>query len=255
MKEGFAIVSFDTMQIVSTNAAMEQMLGYDKGELAGRHFWEIQAGSEQERQATVQSITRIGSKEGFWEGEIRNQRKDGTELVAHTTVSLAREGESQYFSCIQVDITAQKRLQEEKEHLQVKLMETQRLESLGRLAEGVGHEFNNLLTGIMGNTGMALDMLKPNDPIVGMIEDVMRASERAAAVSRQLLAFSGKTGRFVVHPVDLSELISDLAGLAQASISKKVQFRMELDRNIPLVEADATQIRQVALNLIANGAE
>src|SRR5262249_39105332 len=109
--------------------------------------------------------------------------------------------------------------------------------------------------GIMGNAGLALDLLKPADPIVAMIEDVMRASERAAAVSRQLLAFSGKTGRFVVNPVDLSELISDLAGLAQASISTQVQFRMELDQSVPLVEADATQIRQLALNLIANGAE
>jgi PAS domain S-box-containing protein len=255
MKEGFAIVSFDTMQIISTNPAMEQMLGYEKDELAGRHFSEIQAGNEDERRAAGENIARVVSRDGFWEGEIHNRRKDGAELIAHTTVSLVREGESQYFSCVQVDITAQKRLQEEKEHLQVKLMETQRLESLGRLAEGVGHEFNNLLTGIMGNAGLALDLLPPGDPIVSMLEDVMRASERAAAVSRQLLAFSGKTGRLAVHPVDLSELIEDLAGLAQASISKKAQFRMELERNIPLVEADTTQIRQVALNLIANGAE
>src|SRR4029450_5189666 len=141
------------------------------------------------------------------------------------------------------------------ERLQGRLMATQRLESLGRLAEGVGHEFNNLLTGIMGNAGLALDLLPKSDPVAGMLEDVMRASERAAAVSRQLLAFSGKTGRFVVRPVNLSELIDDLAGLAQASISKKVQFRMELEKNIPLVDADITQIRQVALNLIANGAE
>jgi len=255
MKEGFAIVSFDTMRIISTNPAMEQMLGYEKNELAGRLFSEIQAGAEEERKATVETITRIVARDGFWEGEIRNRRKDGGELIAHTTVSLTREGESQYFSCIQVDITDQKRLREEKEHLQVKLMETQRLESLGRLAEGVGHEFNNLLTGIMGNAGLAIDLLPAGDQIGGMLEDVMRASERAAAVSRQLLAFSGKTGRFVVHPVDLSELMEDLAGLAQASISKKVQFRTELGKSIPLVEADTTQIRQVALNLIANGAE
>ncbi len=255
MKEGFAIVSFDTMRIVSTNPAMEQMLGYEKDELAGRAFLEIQAGSGEERQAAVESITSTVSREGFWEGEIRNQRKDGTELLAHATISLAHEGESQYLSCIQVDITAQKLLQEEKDRLQVKLMETQRLESLGRLAEGVGHEFNNLLTGIMGNTGMALDLLPPGDAVGRMLEDVMRASERAAAVSRQLLVFSGKTGPFVAHAVDLSELIEDLAGLAQASISKKVHFRMDLDRNVPQIEADTTQIRQMALNLIANGAE
>src|SRR5207249_560881 len=110
-------------------------------------------------------------------------------------------------------------------------------------------------TGIMGNAGLALDLLPAHDPIAGMLDDVMRASERAAAVSRQLLAFSGKTGRFVAHLVDLSEVIEDLSGLAQASISKKVQLKLELDRSIPLIEADTTQIRQVVLNLIANGAE
>src|SRR6185436_666862 len=186
MKEGFAIVSFDTMRIVSTNPAMEQMLGYEKNDLAGRHFSEIQAGGEQERREAVENITSIVSRDGFWEGETRNQRKDGAELLAHTTVSLVREGESQYFSCIQVDITVQKRLQEEKERLQGRLMATQRLESLGRLAEGVGHEFNNLLTGIMGNAGLALDLIQPGDRIGAMLEDIMRASERAAAVSRQL---------------------------------------------------------------------
>ena len=153
------------------------------------------------------------------------------------------------------DITEEKRVSEEKERLQAKLMEAQRLESLGRLAEGVGHEFNNLLTGIMGNAGLALDRLPPGDPVGGMLEDVIRASERAAAISRQLLAYSGDTGRSVAHPLNLSRLVEDLSGLAQASISKRVQLRLELEANLPLVEADPAKIRQVALNLIANGAE
>jgi PAS domain S-box-containing protein len=255
MKEGFAIVSFDTMRIISTNPAMEQMLGYEKNELAGREFSDIHAGDEIERRATVDALKKVVSRDGFWEGEIRNCRKDGAELVSHTTVSLVREGESQYFSCIQVDITDQKRLREEKERLQVKLLAVQRLESLARMAEGVGHEFNNLLTGIMGNTGLALDALPPRDPIAALLEDVMRASDRAAVVSRQLLAFSGKAGRVLLQPIDLSELVSELAGLAQASISKKVQFRMDLAKNLPMAEADTTQLRLVALNLIVNGAE
>lgn len=153
------------------------------------------------------------------------------------------------------DVTEEKRVTEEKEHLQAKLTEAQRLESLGRLAEGVGHEFNNLLTGIMGNAGLALDRLPPGDPVGGMLEDVIRASERAAAVSRQLLAYSGDTGQAVAHPLNISRLVEDLARLAQASISKRVQLRLELDASLPLAEADTAKIRQVALNLIANGAD
>jgi signal transduction histidine kinase len=152
------------------------------------------------------------------------------------------------------DVTAQKRLSDE-ERLQAKLTEAQRLESLNRLVEGVAHEFNNLLTGIMGNAGLALYALPPTDPSRPVLEDVIRASERAAAVSRQLLAYSGGTGGFAANAVDVSKLLEDLAGLAQASVSKKVQLRLDLQRDLALADADAIKVRQVALNLITNGAE
>ncbi len=254
MKEGFAIVAFDSMRIVSANPALEQMLGYGKDELTGLKFSEVQAGYAEESQAAMEAVAGIVARDGFWEGEIRNRRKDGSELIAHTTFSRAREGESQYLSCIQVDITEQKRLREEKERLQTKLMETQRLESLGRLAGGAGHEFNNLLTGIMGSMGLALDLLPPGDPAADLLVDAMRASERAAAVSRQLLYISGNTGRAVVRPVDVSNLVKDLAAMAQASISKKVELRTELAADLPAVEADVPPLRQVVLNLVSNGA-
>jgi signal transduction histidine kinase len=153
------------------------------------------------------------------------------------------------------DITEQKRLSEGKESLQARLLEAQRLESLARLAEGVCHEFNNLLTGIMGNAGLALDRLPPSDPSRAILEDVVQASGRAAAVSRQLLAYSGGGGRFAANPVDVSKLVEDIARLAQASIPKRVQLRFELEPELPLADVDAAKVRQVALNLIANGAE
>jgi PAS domain S-box-containing protein len=92
MKEGFAIVSFDKLTIVSTNPAMEQMFGYEPGELAGRPFSELQAGADAARKDAVDAIVKAVAREGFWEGETRNRRKDGGELIAHTTVSLVREG-------------------------------------------------------------------------------------------------------------------------------------------------------------------
>jgi signal transduction histidine kinase len=124
-----------------------------------------------------------------------------------------------------------------------------------RQTERVGHELNNLLTGIMGNAGLALDRLPPGDPLATLLDDVIRASERAAAVSRQLLANSGDAGRLAARPLDVSTLVEEMARLAQASISKRVQLRMELQRDLPLAEGDVTKVRQVALNLIAKGAE
>jgi signal transduction histidine kinase len=146
------------------------------------------------------------------------------------------------------DITEQRQFQE-------KLAEAQRLESLGRAVERVGHQLNNLLTGIMGNAGLALDRLPPGDPVSPMLDDVILAGERAAAISRQLLAYSGSAARFAPRPLDVSTLMEDMARAVQASISESVQVRMELRRDLPLVEADVTKIRQVALNLISNGAE
>ena len=146
------------------------------------------------------------------------------------------------------DLTEQRRLQ-------VKLTDAERLESLGRVVGRVGHELNNLLTGAMGNAGLALDKLPPGDPVTPMLEDVLRASERAAGISRQLLAYSGSAKSFTPRPIDLSALVEDMARGAQASIPERVQFRMELRRDLPLAEADVKKIRQVAQNLIANSAE
>jgi signal transduction histidine kinase len=140
----------------------------------------------------------------------------------------------------------------EQRQLQVKLTEAQRLESLGRVVEQVGHELNNLLTGVMGNAGLALDQLPPEDPVRPMLDDVIRASERAAGISRQLVAYSGSAKSLAQRPLDLSTLVEDVA---PASISDRVQLRTDLRRDLPLAEADVTKIRQVALNLIANGAE
>jgi signal transduction histidine kinase len=188
------------------------------------------------KEGAVQALVRSPSDQGVvqWEGRLIERVK--TDVPGYGQLYVFR------------DITEQR-------HLQMKLTEAQRLESLGRVVERVGHELNNLLTGIMGNAGLALDRLQPGDPLSPMLDDVIRASERAAAVSCQLLAYSGGAGRFAAHRLDVSPLVEDMARLAQASISERVQLRMELQRDLPLAEADTTKIRQVALNLIANGAE
>ena len=146
-----------------------------------------------------------------------------------------------------IDVTDRRSLEE-------KLRNSQKLESIGLLAGGIAHDFNNLLTGIMGNAALAIDMVPESSPAAPLMHNVVLASERAADLTRQLLAYAGK-GRFVIAPLDLSALVRQIANLVQATISKMVRVELDLDTNLPAVEADASQIQQVVMNLVINAAE
>ncbi|MCL4401599.1 MAG: ATP-binding protein, partial [Acidobacteria bacterium] len=145
------------------------------------------------------------------------------------------------------NVTERKRFEEQLRH-------TQKLESLGILAGGIAHDFNNLLTGILGNTSLALETLPANNPITDQRRDVVNASERAAHLTRQLLAYAGK-GRFFIEPINISALVREISGLIQTSIPKNVQLRFELRDDLPFVMADASQLHQLVMNLVINGAE
>ncbi|MFL5493859.1 MAG: response regulator [Gemmatimonadales bacterium] len=130
----------------------------------------------------------------------------------------------------------------------------QKLESIGVLAGGVAHDFNNLLTCIVGNTGLSLQMLGSSGEVPPLLQEVLQASERAADLTRQLLAYAGM-GRYIVAPVDLSELLPDVAGTIRPSVPDRVQLLFQVEELCPPVEADACQLRQLITNLVHNGAE
>jgi PAS domain S-box-containing protein len=142
----------------------------------------------------------------------------------------------------------------ERKELDIKMRETQKLESIGLLAGGVAHDFNNLLMGILGNASLAIDMLDNPAGARSAMQDVIRATERAAELTRQLLAYAGK-GRFVVGPVNLSSLVQELVPLIQAGIPRQVRMDLRLARDLPGIEADKAQLEQLAMNLIINAAE
>jgi two-component system cell cycle sensor histidine kinase/response regulator CckA len=153
---------------------------------------------------------------------------------------------------VALDITERRRA--EAERLQSRLERAHKLESLGLLAGGIAHDFNNLLGVILGNASLAAMKLEHNPPVHELLERVQTAAERAAGLTRQLLAYSGR-GRFVVEPIDLSAVVSDIAELLRVSISKDVALRFEFATDLPPVEADVAQIRQLAMNLITNASD
>src|SRR6266436_4335167 len=142
----------------------------------------------------------------------------------------------------------------ERRILEERARQNQKMESLGVLAGGVAHDFNNLLVGIMGNSSLMIDMLPASSPLVPLLSDIVLASQKAADLTRQMLAYAGK-GRFVSEPTDLSALVQDITGLVRTSISKRVQLDLKLQADLPPIDADPTQIQQLIMNLLINGAE
>jgi CheY-like chemotaxis protein len=134
------------------------------------------------------------------------------------------------------------------------MQHAQKLESLGVLAGGIAHDFNNLLVGMLGNASLALLDTPLASPARGPVEDIERAAQRAAELTRQLLAYSGK-GRFVIEPIDVSRLVEEMTSLLRAALSKKAELILELPTALPAIEADATQLRQVVMNLLTNASD
>ena len=186
------------------------------------------------------------------EGEVRNvelelRQKDGKLLTVLCSGRVEEVGGQKAMLLSTQDITDQRNLERQ-------MLHSQKLESLGVLAGGIAHDFNNLLAGVLGNADLALMDVAPTSPARESLTGISQAARRASELCRQLLAYSGK-GRFHVQPVDLAELVQEMGQLLSISISKKAVLKYHFAPDLPAIEADATQLRQVIMNLILNASE
>jgi CheY-like chemotaxis protein len=122
------------------------------------------------------------------------------------------------------------------------------------LAGGIAHDFNNLLVGVIGNASLAQKLLPAGHDVAEYLEEILKSGEKAAHLTRQMLAYAGK-GRFEVQPLNLSAVVEEMSGLVRSSISRAVLLRTNLEPDLPAVEADPGQIEQVVMNLLINAAE
>jgi two-component system cell cycle sensor histidine kinase/response regulator CckA len=143
---------------------------------------------------------------------------------------------------------------QQREAFEQQMQQMQKLESLGVLAGGVAHDFNNILMSILGNADLALECLSPVSPVRSHLEDIESSSRRAAELCRQMLAYSGR-GRFVVEPVALSEIVQEMQHMLDISISKKAVLKYNFGDELPAVEADVSQLRQIIMNMVLNASE
>ncbi|HXS98436.1 MAG TPA: chemotaxis protein CheB [Candidatus Limnocylindrales bacterium] len=156
------------------------------------------------------------------------------------------EGEDRILLAIE-DVTQLRRTEEE-------LRQSQKMEAIGFLAAGVAHDFNNLLTGMIGNASLLLDSLPESQSTTSTLQNIISGGERAAELTRQLLAYAGK-GRFYLERLDLSQVVIQTGRLIHPSIPPNVQVRLDLDKHLPLLLADPGQIQQIVMNLMINAAE
>ncbi|HNY66534.1 MAG TPA: PAS domain S-box protein [Deltaproteobacteria bacterium] len=152
------------------------------------------------------------------------------------------------------DITDRKKAENERIEMERRFQHAQKLESLGVLAGGIAHDFNNLLMAILGNLDLALTEMPPSSKPQHFITQARIAARRAADLTNQMLAYSGK-GKFDLKTFDLSELVEEMSRLLKASISKTVTMALDMDRSMPLVSADPAQMQQIIMNLIVNASE
>lgn len=183
-------------------------------------------------------------------------RGDGTQIsiLANATPLQTRAGDIWGAVAVFQDISDRKRAEEERLEMERRLLHTQKLESLGVLAGGIAHDFNNILAGIMGYADLAAARLPASEPALADLTEIRKASQRAADLTRQMLAYSGK-GKFVVEPVNLSQCVEEVRRMLELSVSKKATLKYHLLPNLPAIEADASQISQVVMNLVINASE
>ncbi len=228
------------------NPAAERLFGWKEDEVLGHPIPVIPEDQAEQFRQQLEAFRRGERLTGL---EARRRKKDGSivDVGLWSAPLHDASGAVRASLVIGVDLTERKRIEEQ-------LRETQKLESIGALAGGVAHDFNNLLTGILGNISLALEQTPSQDPIRELLRGSLHASERAAELVRQLLAYAGK-GRFVIEPIDISAVVRDVAPLLRTSVPRQVRFELQLADQLPPVRGDHAQMQQIVMNLAANAGE
>lgn len=240
----------ETGILTHCNLAAETLLGRNRAEIVGRHQTFLHPPEEADLYLELFRSHVASQANACIEGEVI--RKDGRRVVVSISPSVTTIGNQKVIQGIFRDITERKRAEEEHRHFEIQVRHTQKLESLGVLAGGIAHDFNNLLTPIVGYAGLALMRLSDESPIRPMLCVIERAARRAADLAQQMLAYSGK-GKLDIQVFRLDALVQEMIELLGTAISRKAT--LDLDLRPAAIEGDATQIRQVVLNLIINASD
>ncbi len=237
------IMDAESLQFLAVNDAAIAHYGYSGEEFLSMTAMEIRPAEDieifKEKLASIPPTPGIRSG-GPW----RHKKKDGAIIFVEVTHSRIEHKGRRAFLVLIHDVTERTRYEEA-------LRQSMKMEAVGRLAGGVAHDFNNMLTIILGYCNLTLDQLPGADPLRSNIEGIRKAAERAALLTRQMLAFSR---RQVLQPriLDLNEIITDISKMIRRLIGENIELVISPDRTLHRVKADPSQIEQILMNLIVN---
>src|SRR5579871_3905504 len=237
------IITDSSGRIVWVNRAFTKLTGYSLEDALGNNPRILKSGEHdssfyQDLWSTIQSGH-------VWRGEIKNRKKDGSLYFEEMTITpVTIEGKPTNFIGIKQDITEQKKLE-------AQFRQAQKMEAVGRLAGGVAHDFNNVLSVIIGYCQLSLENVGPDHAIVKNLAGIKSAANRAASLTKQLLTFSRQQ---VVYPrvINLNEVIERVAEMLERLLGEDVSISLRLAKPLGNIKADAGQIEQVLMNFAVN---
>jgi PAS domain S-box-containing protein len=239
------ILIHDRGSILEVNDALAAMFGRKPEDLIGTWMVDQIAAVDRDR---VRDLVDSGFQGTY---EMIAVRADGTSFPVEVEAREVMFHRRLVRVCTTRDLTERKKVEEEQRTLEIHMQEMQKLESLGVLAGGVAHDFNNLLTVILGNAKLILDDLEPGSPMRGRTERIHSAGLYASGLVDQMLTYSGRSS-IEIESLDLSRLVVEMLDLLRASVSEKCALTTALAPDLPPIAGDATQMRQVVMNLVTN---
>jgi PAS domain S-box-containing protein len=229
-------------RFVAVNPAFERIMNLKSEQIIGRTVLELLPSTEKSWIETYGKVALTGEPLSF------EDFSAGIDKHLEVTAFSPDQGQ---FACIFVDITERKQSQKEQEKLQAQLNQAQRMESVGRLAGGVAHDFNNMLSIINGYAEMSIEKLKPSDPLYENVQEIFRAGTRSADIVRQLMAFARQQA---ISPVqmDLNDTVSSMLKMLHRLIGENIDLAWMPGKNLWLIKMDPSQIDQIMANLTVN---
>ena len=235
---------------IFVNRAMADMLGYEVRELLGRLAVEFMRDQTEPIGRHALRRRREGQTHRY---EARLRRKDGRELWAEMSATPLLDERDHYSGavCMVADMTERRQARLERDQLEARLAQSQRLETVGQLAGGIAHDFNNLLAVILNYAYFVRQQLAEDSSVRADVDEIRRAAERASELTHQLLVFSRREA-VRLEVLDVNEVVRDMERLMRRTIGENVVLLTELDEDPCMVKADAAQLEQVVLNLVVN---
>ncbi|MDQ6994302.1 MAG: response regulator, partial [Mariprofundaceae bacterium] len=233
--------------IVYANPQCEQVYNMPLQSICGSLASDLRGGEKDDD--LYQEIVSTMNAGQSWEGEIvLKNEKNGVRTVRRIVSPVVVNDKVAWHVCVDHDITAERKMQSRIEH-------GERLESLGVLAGGIAHDFNNILTAILGNAALAEMEVSQHSPnMQRCLSNIVTSSHRAADLCKQMLAYSGK-GKFVVKAINLSTMVEEMTQLLEVSMNKSIVLKYHLNKHLPAVDTDVTQMQQVIMNLVINASD